>query len=172
MKRFLVFLIAIIAITMSTCVPAHATTHGVVTFTRDANVSFSDQYAGMIVSFTGSVDSVVVDTSAVFTFAGYQGESWYVNPIQYSKVLTSSSGKPYVTIIIQGQIDGNWVSVDTIGIPKDSIETVQRSTTDFNNLKCSQYRAIISGTQNAAGTFNNPDDSTFSLYFFLPRKDN
>jgi hypothetical protein len=170
MKRFLYLLIAFVAITLSTCVPAHAQSTAIGTFHRDAAVSFTDDYAGMIVSFAGTVDSLMNDTSKTFTFAGYQGESWYVNPIQYSKKLNAVHGKPYVTTIFQGLLDSaNWVNIDTLGV-KDSTETVQRGTIDFNNYKCRQYRAIIKAEQNGASTPSN--DTDYSLYFLLPRKDN
>ncbi|MFA6470128.1 MAG: hypothetical protein WCW35_14630 [Bacteroidota bacterium] len=168
MKRITILLTATIALMLGTCGPAHAQ---ISNFYRDASVSYSDQYAGMIVSFAGPVDSVqAADTSNTFTFAGYQGESWYVNPIQYVKKLNATSGKPYCEIIFQGLIDStNWTSIDTLGTV-DSIETVQRGTLDFNNWKCKTYRMIVTPTVNGALTVSN--DFDFSLYLFLPRKDN
>ncbi len=167
MKRDLVILIAIIAITMSTCVPAHGQVTG---FYRDAAVSYGDQYSSMIVSFAGSCDSTINDTSRTFTFAGYQGESFYVSPIQYSKKLNSTADTPFVSLFFQGLVDSsNWVTIDTLGI-KDSLETVQRGTINFNDLKCKQYRMIIKAESNGAGTPSG--DFDFSLYFLLPKKDN
>lgn len=169
MKRILFLLITIIAITLSTCVPSHAQSTSIETFHRDAAVSYTDEYSGMIVSFAGTVDSLMNDTSKTFTFAGYQGESWYVNPIQYSKKLNAVHGKPYVTTIFQGLLDSaNWVNIDTLGV-KDSIETVQRGTIDLNNLKCRLYRIIVKAEQNGENTPSN--DTDYSLYFLLPRKD-
>ncbi len=162
MKRILIGLIAALTIAFSA--------QAQVTWTRDAAVSYSDLYSGEIVSFTGTVDSVCTDTSAVFTFAGYQGDAFSLNPIQYTKKLASAAAKPCVKIIFQGQLsDGNWTNVDTLGTA-DSLETVQRGTIDFNNLKSVQYRMILSGT--TSGTLTNATDATFSLYLFLPRKDN
>jgi hypothetical protein len=124
----------------------------------------------MIVSFAGTVDSVLTDTSNTFTFAGYQGESFYDVPIQYTKLLTAAHGKPYCKIIFQGLVDStNWTNIDTLGTV-DSLETVQRGTLDFNNLKSKKYRMIVAAVQNGATTPSN--DFLLSLYLFLPRRDN
>lgn len=163
MKKFL--LVIALMTTMATMM--YAQINGLY---RDAAVSYSDQYAGMVVSFAGTIDSTTVDTSNVFTFAGYQGESWYVNPIQYTKKLNAVYGKPYCKIIFQGLVDSsNWTNIDTLGTV-DSLETVQRGTIDFNNLKCRQYRMILTATTNGASTPSN--DFDFSLWLFLPRRDN
>ncbi|MEW5799968.1 MAG: hypothetical protein AB1728_13285 [Bacteroidota bacterium] len=166
MKRILVFLIAMVAIVMSTCVPAHAQGYT----TKNAVVEWADRDNGKAVMFHGVIDSVNSYTSKSFTLAGFQGESFATYPVRYRYRNVSAAGKPFVTHIIQGTLgDTTWFNIDTLCV-KDSSETLVRGTIDFNGEKCYAYRLVSSGGTSGDGG-KNRSDTVSEVTFFVARKD-
>ncbi len=99
------------------------------------------------------VSSVAVDTNATvyskwFSAQSYLGNSFYTYPVTYDKIQTSTLGKPYITVTLQGSNDlSNIVTIDTIGTVSDSLETLYTGTTDLNNKKFLFYRLKFVGEE-------------------------
>jgi hypothetical protein len=92
-----------------------------------------------------SIDSLSSDSSAAFSLAPYDAESFYTYPLSYAKQL-SSAGTPKVTLLLQGYYGfGTWGTIDTI-FTADSVTTLSFGTIDLNNKHCPWYRLKGNGT--------------------------
>lgn len=138
-KLFIALIFAIVLI----CLPAIASAQDNVDITRaddQTKVSLS-----VDVDSTGLTASTV--TSQWFSASKYLGNSFYTYPVQYTKLVKSTKGKPRITTTIEGSNDQTNVAVvDTMGILADSIETYQSGTLNLNNKKYWYYRIKHTGT--------------------------
>ncbi|MFZ4620971.1 MAG: hypothetical protein ACOYNS_10450 [Bacteroidota bacterium] len=161
------FLIIMLTMVMMTCGPLLAQGWTI----SNASVNTTDADAGKVIKFQGYIDSTITTyTSNPFSLSGYQGESFYTYPVQYRYRNVSAAGTPYVTHYIQGNLgDSTWFTIDTL-ITRDSTETVQFGSIDFNNRKCAAYRIVSSGGTNGANA-KNRSDTVSELTLYMPRKD-
>ncbi len=137
----------------------------------NADDIYSDENAGKSIRFNGSIDSTLTTyTSTPFQLSGYQGESFTSYPVHYRYRNVSAAGTPYVTHIIQGNYgDSTWVNIDTL-IVRDSTETSQIGTIDFNGRKCHSYRLSSAGGTSGNGN-KNRSDTVSEVTLYVPRKD-
>jgi hypothetical protein len=159
--------VIVVMILLAAIVPAFS--QGWTTYNADDITSDFD--AGKSIRFQGSIDSTLTTyTSSPFQLSGYQGESFTSYPVHYRYRNISAAGTPYVTHIIQGNYgDSTWVNIDTL-IVRDSTETSQTGTIDFNGKKCYAYRLVSSGGTTGANA-KNRSDTVSEVTLYVPRKD-
>jgi uncharacterized protein (UPF0333 family) len=76
------------------------------------------------------------------------------------------TAKPFSTTMIQGSNDkSNWVTIDTVGAAKDSVETLMQGSLDLNSKKFLYYREYTKGE---AG--NRSDTVVETTYYFYRKK--
>lgn len=137
------------------------------TYTKDA--VFAGNYPGETVRFTCALDSIDADTSRTFSLGRYDSHSFSDAPIWVQRKITSAAGKPYVTVYIDGTIDGtNWFACDTL-VTADSTETAGLIQLNLNNKKFTGYRMRANGVQYGSG--KNRSDTIFDTIWYLYHRD-
>lgn len=150
MKQFKVFSILILAVALIFCVSG---LDAQIVTGSNARASVPVP-TGPLVNIKVLVDSVRTDTSAAFTFAGYDAESFYDYPVEYGKKITLASGTPKVTVLVMGGFN-SWsrAVVDTV-ILSDSVTTFGYGTINFNDAHFPKYWFVIKGdANNRSGTY-------------------
>lgn len=125
------------------------------------------------VTFDSDVDSLDTVTSDWFTLPGYIAYSSYDYPVHFTKIQTSTAGKPYVTATLEGSNDQvNIVVVDTIGTIVDSLETLYSSTINLNNKKLWYFRVKHKGESVPTSDQKNRSDTVVKtdLLFITPKQ--
>jgi hypothetical protein len=114
------------------------------------------------------IDSVTNVYSEVFTLNGWDQGLSSSNPVHWTRILTSTKGKPRITVIVQGSNDEtNWLSVDTLSVKNDSTETFGYGTMSFNTYKYAYYRFKVQGDS------GNRTDTYAKFEIYLPyRREN
>lgn len=124
----------------------------------------------VMVSFDAEVDSIITVTSDWFAIPEYLSHSLITYPPNYTKIQSSTAGKPHITVTLEGSNDQtNVVIVDTVGTVGDSLETIYSGNTNLNNKKFWYYRYKYVGT--GTGAFANKSDATLKsqLVFIRPK---
>jgi hypothetical protein len=124
----------------------------------------------LFVTFSADVDSNATVASDPFTIDEFDGASFTTYPINYTKIQSSVSDKPHITATIEGSNDlANWVVIDTVGTPGDSLETLYKGTLTLNdtsyNNKFHYYRVKYVGLD------TNRDDATCRTDYVFAKKE-
>lgn len=124
---------------------------------------------GLLISFPSTnLDSTATLTTTSFMLAGYDYLSFASYPVYWSRLLTSTTGKPRVLSVLKGtntpSVTTSWQLVDTSSVNADSTETWGNGSMDFNSKKFAYYRWEVTGT---AG---NRSDTYVQQQIWLPYK--
>jgi len=121
-----------------------------------------------------NVDSVTTSTTVVqskwFDLSPYLAQSWTTYPVYYTKLYTSTDGKPYITTTIEftNNQDSVWAA-DTLGGVKDSLETLYKGSLTITGNKGKYARIVCKGDSVSATIKNRADaTATVNLLFTKP----
>lgn len=140
-----------------------------VTPAQKINIDKNDN--AVLITMEANVDSLSTVTSKWFSIPEYLTHSLYTYPVNYTKMQNSVSGKPYITVTVEGSNDQvNVAVIDTIGGVQDSLETLYSGNTNFNNKKFWYYRIKFKG-ESKSGSLKNRKDATLrtDLLFVRPK---
>ena len=142
-------------------------------FTDNAKSYSSGTGDGMVINFTGVVDSTADSLySKTFSLGNYDAESFYTYPVNSTLLLsggTASTQKVNIFVLgsnTPGATSSNladFVTCDTIAY-EDSSTTILYKTFNMNGAKYAKYMLFIQGT--AGNVLTN-----FSLPLYLYRRD-
>ena len=120
----------------------------------------------VLYQFEATVDSVDTLTSANFSIAGADDDSFSTYPIPYGHMKSSATDSAFIAMVVYGSYNAsNWFIVDTVGTFNDSVQTFQKGTQDWNNIKCPYYRVAFMGLT------GNESDAAIKLYLWIYRRD-
>jgi len=124
-------------------------------FDQGKRLNFQYQYS------TG--DSTSNDTSATFSLARFDGDSYSTYPVPYGYMFTSTLGSPKISVFIDYSYDNtNWAVADTLCSSITS-EALAKGTKDYNNIKAPYFRLRIDGIA------LNRHDTLVKIWFYFYR---
>lgn len=139
--------------------------------TKAGTLSIEKSQNAVLVSYSADVDSNAVVYSEWFSVPDYLPYSLYTYPVNYTKIQSSTLGKPCITVTLERSNDqSNVIITDTIGTIRDSLETLYNGTANFNNGKSWYYRLKFTG-ETATATKNRSDATCKTDLVFIRPKD-